>query len=207
MLRPVPSPGIAAAYIAAGETPAAMTLDPMTFLRHPRHGGCDLCDAYRGTVCRRSSRAAGRAKAAFDAIPPAVLVSVIAPTALTTGWAEAIATAITAVAATRLPLLGDDRRRRRIGRVSTDVDLADTVRVAWSSHLRVSSSTSSGSAFRARWHDTRSSQAISDGVMSDVLHQAQVDGREGQRLEAEHLRSPPAIMRGSTRIRFSIRMP
>ena len=44
-------------------------------------------------------------KAAFDAIPPAVLVSVIAPTALTTGWAEAIATAITAVAATRLPLL------------------------------------------------------------------------------------------------------
>ena len=31
----------------------------------------------------------GRAKAAFDAIPPAVLVAVIAPTALTTGWAEA----------------------------------------------------------------------------------------------------------------------
>ena len=29
----------------------------------------------------------GRAKAAFDAIPPAVLVAVIAPTALTTGWA------------------------------------------------------------------------------------------------------------------------
>jgi uncharacterized membrane protein len=47
----------------------------------------------------------GRAKAAFDAIPPAVLVSVIAPTALTTGWAEAIAAAITAVAAFRLPLL------------------------------------------------------------------------------------------------------
>jgi uncharacterized membrane protein len=47
----------------------------------------------------------GRAKAAFDAIPPAVLVAVIAPTALTTGWAEAIATAITAFAALRLPLL------------------------------------------------------------------------------------------------------
>jgi uncharacterized membrane protein len=47
----------------------------------------------------------GRAKAAFDAIPPAVLVAVIAPTALTTGWAEAIAAAITAVAAFRLPLL------------------------------------------------------------------------------------------------------
>ncbi|MBF9233577.1 AzlD family protein [Microvirga alba] len=48
----------------------------------------------------------GRAKAAFDAIPPAVLVAVIAPTALTTGWAEAIAAAITAAAAFRLPLLG-----------------------------------------------------------------------------------------------------
>ncbi len=48
----------------------------------------------------------GRAKAAFDAIPPAVLVAVIAPTALTTGWAEAIAAAITAAVAFRLPLLG-----------------------------------------------------------------------------------------------------
>ncbi len=47
----------------------------------------------------------GRAKAAFDAIPPAVLVAVIAPTALTTGWAETIAAAITMLAATRLPLL------------------------------------------------------------------------------------------------------
>ena len=48
----------------------------------------------------------GRAKAAFDAIPPAVLVAVIAPTALTTGWAETAAAAVTVVAATRLPLLG-----------------------------------------------------------------------------------------------------
>lgn len=48
----------------------------------------------------------GRAKAAFDAIPPAVLVAVIAPTALATGWAETAAAAITAVAALRLPLLG-----------------------------------------------------------------------------------------------------
>ena len=47
----------------------------------------------------------GRAKAAFDAIPPAVLVAVVAPTALTSGWPEAIATAVTALAAFRLPLL------------------------------------------------------------------------------------------------------
>lgn len=48
----------------------------------------------------------GRAKAAFDAIPPAVLVAVIAPSALATGWPETVAALITALAATRLPLLG-----------------------------------------------------------------------------------------------------
>ena len=47
----------------------------------------------------------GRAKAAFDAIPPAVLVAVIAPTALATGWAETIAAGITMLVAARLPLL------------------------------------------------------------------------------------------------------
>ncbi|WP_119462232.1 AzlD domain-containing protein [Rhodospirillaceae bacterium SYSU D60014] len=47
----------------------------------------------------------GRAKAAFEAIPPAVLVAVIAPTALATGWPETLAALVTAVAATRLPLL------------------------------------------------------------------------------------------------------
>ncbi|GGG33368.1 AzlD family protein [Chelatococcus composti] len=47
----------------------------------------------------------GRAKAAFDAIPPAVLVSVIAPTALATGWPETLAAFAAAAVATRLPLL------------------------------------------------------------------------------------------------------
>ncbi|HJQ59941.1 MAG TPA: AzlD domain-containing protein [Vineibacter sp.] len=47
----------------------------------------------------------GRAKAAFDAIPPAVLVAVIAPTALATGWPETMAAAVTMLAALRLPLL------------------------------------------------------------------------------------------------------
>uniref|UniRef100_A0A9E8A8W0 AzlD domain-containing protein n=1 Tax=Bosea sp. NBC_00436 TaxID=2969620 RepID=A0A9E8A8W0_9HYPH len=47
-----------------------------------------------------------RAQAAFDAIPPAVLIAVIAPSALATGWAETAAAAVTALAATRLPLLG-----------------------------------------------------------------------------------------------------
>lgn len=47
-----------------------------------------------------------RAQAAFDAIPPAVLVAVIAPSALATGWPETGAAAIAALAAIRLPLLG-----------------------------------------------------------------------------------------------------
>jgi uncharacterized membrane protein len=47
----------------------------------------------------------GRAKAAFDAIPPAVLTAVIAPTVLATGTAETLAALITAIAATRLPLI------------------------------------------------------------------------------------------------------
>ncbi len=47
----------------------------------------------------------GRVKAAFEAIPPAVLVAVIAPTALATRWAETVAAGITMLAATRLPLL------------------------------------------------------------------------------------------------------
>lgn len=47
-----------------------------------------------------------RAQAAFDAIPPAVLVAVIAPGALATGWAETGAALLTALAAARLPVLG-----------------------------------------------------------------------------------------------------
>lgn len=47
----------------------------------------------------------GRTRAAFDAIPPAVLVAVIAPAALATGWPETAAAALTVLAAARLPLL------------------------------------------------------------------------------------------------------
>lgn len=47
----------------------------------------------------------GRAQAAFEAIPAAVLVAVIAPMALATGPAETLAAMVTALAAIRLPLL------------------------------------------------------------------------------------------------------
>ena len=48
----------------------------------------------------------GRTKAAFDSLPPAILMAVIAPTILATGVAETIAAAITAASAfLRLPMI------------------------------------------------------------------------------------------------------
>ena len=48
----------------------------------------------------------GRLKAALDALPPAILMAVIAPTILTTGPAESIAAILTAVVAfMRAPLV------------------------------------------------------------------------------------------------------
>ena len=47
----------------------------------------------------------GRAKAAFDAIPPAVLTAVIAPTVLAAGPAETLAALAASLASSRLPLL------------------------------------------------------------------------------------------------------
>lgn len=47
----------------------------------------------------------GRTRAAFDAIPAAVLTALIAPGVLATGWPETAAAALAALAATRLPLI------------------------------------------------------------------------------------------------------
>lgn len=47
----------------------------------------------------------GRVKAALDAVPPAILMAVIAPTAFATGWAETAAAGITVLAALRLPFI------------------------------------------------------------------------------------------------------
>jgi uncharacterized membrane protein len=59
-----------------------------------------------GLLLMRGVVVQGRWKAAIDAVPPAVLMSVITPTILLSGWAESGAAVITAVAAYfRLPLL------------------------------------------------------------------------------------------------------
>lgn len=46
-----------------------------------------------------------RARAAFEAVPAAVLAALIAPTVLATGWPETAAAALTALAALRLPMI------------------------------------------------------------------------------------------------------
>ena len=59
-----------------------------------------------GLYLMRGVTVTGRLKAALDALPPAILMAVIAPTILTTGIAETIAAGLTAVAAfLRLPLV------------------------------------------------------------------------------------------------------
>ena len=59
-----------------------------------------------GLYLMRGVTVKGRLKAALDALPPAILMAVIAPTILTTGIAETVAAAITAVSAfMRAPLV------------------------------------------------------------------------------------------------------
>ncbi|MGQ3354764.1 MAG: AzlD family protein [Phreatobacter sp.] len=83
-----------------------MSLDPVTLLAilgmAVASYGCRLT----GLLLGGRLALAGRAKAALDAIPAAVLTAVIAPTLLATGWPETLAGAITILAALRLPLIG-----------------------------------------------------------------------------------------------------
>ena len=59
-----------------------------------------------GLFLMRYVNVKGRTKAAFDALPPAILMAVIAPTILATGVAETLAAAVTATSAfLRLPMI------------------------------------------------------------------------------------------------------
>lgn len=58
-----------------------------------------------GLVLKDRLNVGPRARAALDAIPPAVLIAVISPSLLATGWRETAASAVTILAATRLPLI------------------------------------------------------------------------------------------------------
>ncbi len=82
-----------------------MSLDPITVAAIVAMAAVTYATRVAGLLLAGRLTLSGRAKAAFDAIPPAVLVSVIAPSALATGWPETMAAAITVLAAMRLPLL------------------------------------------------------------------------------------------------------
>lgn len=82
-----------------------MRIDPITLAAILAMAVITYATRVAGIVLAARLRLKGRAKAAFDAIPAAVLVAVIAPVALATGVAETLAAVITGVAATRLPLL------------------------------------------------------------------------------------------------------
>ena len=83
-----------------------MSLDPTTLLAILLMALATYLTRVAGFVLVGRLRLEGRAKAAFDAIPPAILTAVIAPSVLTGGPAEAIAGLVTVIAAFRLPLLG-----------------------------------------------------------------------------------------------------
>ncbi|MBX6323345.1 MAG: AzlD domain-containing protein [Rhodospirillaceae bacterium] len=82
-----------------------MSLDPATLVAILAMAAVTYLTRIAGLLVAGRMALGRRTKAAFDAIPPAVLVAVIAPTALATGWPETAAAGITALVAGRLPLL------------------------------------------------------------------------------------------------------
>ncbi|MFT0892341.1 AzlD family protein [Pseudochelatococcus sp. G4_1912] len=83
-----------------------MSVDPATLLAILMMAAVTYFTRVAGFLLASRLTLKGRAKAAFDAIPPAVLFALIAPTALTHGWPETLAAVAAGLAATRLPLLG-----------------------------------------------------------------------------------------------------
>jgi uncharacterized membrane protein len=82
-----------------------MTVDPNTLLAIVAMAIATVATRIGGLVLIRFVTIGETQRRALEAIPPAVLMAVIAPTALVTGPAETIATVVTALVAMRLPLL------------------------------------------------------------------------------------------------------
>lgn len=81
-------------------------VDPAVLLAIVGMGIATYLTRIAGLVLVRFVELRGRTRAALEAVPVAVLMSVIAPTVLATGIAETAAAIVTMLAATRLPLLG-----------------------------------------------------------------------------------------------------
>jgi uncharacterized membrane protein len=83
-----------------------MSLDARTLLIILCAGLATYGTRLAGYWLLRDATITGRTKAALDAVPPAILMSVIAPAVFMQGWPEKIAGAVTIAAALmRLPLL------------------------------------------------------------------------------------------------------
>lgn len=80
--------------------------DALTLLAIVGMGLATYLTRVSGLILLRFVTIEGRARAALEAVPVAVLMAVIAPTVLATGPAETLAAIVTLIAALRLPLLG-----------------------------------------------------------------------------------------------------
>ncbi len=82
-----------------------MSMDPATLMAIAAMAVVTWCTRVAGLWLVRYVPLTGRGAAALEAVPAAVLMSVIAPMVFLTGPAETIAAAITLFAAFRLPLM------------------------------------------------------------------------------------------------------
>ena len=83
-----------------------MNIDAMTLVAILGMALATYATRLGGLYLMRGVTVKGRLKSALDALPPAILMAVIAPTVLTTGAAETIAAAITAgTTLMRVPLI------------------------------------------------------------------------------------------------------
>jgi len=82
-----------------------MTLDLHTLLAILAMAAATVLTRMSGLFLLRYVEMTEQTRTAIEAIPPAVLMAVIAPTAFATGWAETAASLVTALAARRLPML------------------------------------------------------------------------------------------------------
>ncbi len=82
-----------------------MTVDPTTLFAILAMAAATMSTRLAGLLVGRFLKLSRTTEEILGAIPPSVLMAVVAPTAFATGWAETIGCAIVAVAATRLPLL------------------------------------------------------------------------------------------------------
>lgn len=82
-----------------------MTIDMNTLLAVLAMAAATIATRQAGLLLGRLLQLSPETEEILGAIPPSVLMAVVAPTAFATGWAETIGCAVVALSGTRLPLL------------------------------------------------------------------------------------------------------